>query len=315
MESSDNKVSTDLIISALLNDSQPFPTNYLYFFSDISAPDLNKIKKIWEKISVTRKINLLSDLESLMESDTLLVFDDLAKYALSDNDPNVRCQAISLLWECEDSHVAESFLIMLDEEESESVKLSAAAGLGKFVLLGELDEVSSSLANKIIKSLYLTFETSPSNEIRQEALKSLSYANQPKIINLISNAFQENEPSWQLAAVISMGRSADERWEKQILTSLDNSNLPLQIEAVKAAGELEIPDARQKLLDMLSDSNCDIELKFQIIWSLSKIGGDEIRDVLGKLLEESKSEDEIEIIEMALENLEFEDGLPSLDIF
>ena len=315
MGSSDNQVSTDLVIRALLNDNQSFPTNYLYFFSDISAPDLDEIKKIWEKISLTRKINLLSDLESLMESDTLLVFDDTAKYALSDSDPNVRCQAISLLWECEDPQVAESFLVMLDEDNNESVQSSAAAALGKFVLLGELDEVSSSLANKIIKSLYQTFKTSPSNEVRQEVLKSLSYANQPKIIKMISDAYQENEPSWQLAAVISMGRSADERWEKQILTTLDNSHLPLQIEAVKAAGELEIPDARQKLLDMLNDSNCDMELKFQIIWSLSKIGGDEIRDVLIKLMDESKSEDEIEIIEMAIENLEFEGGLPSLDIF
>jgi hypothetical protein len=52
-----------------------------------------------------------------------------------------------------------------------------------------------------------------------------------------------------------------------------------------------------------------------VIWSLAKIGGEEVRETLEKLLEDAESDDEAEIIEMALEHLAFNDELPSLDIY
>ena len=48
----------------------------------------------------------------------------------------------------------------------------------------------------------------------------------------------------------------------------------------------------------------DDELHFASIWALSQIGGDEVREKLEELLENSTSEDEVELVEKALENLE-----------
>lgn len=315
MQDVSEKFSKPLVIKALLDNSQPFPPQYLHFFSDISTNDLKDIEDVWEMITINRKINLLADLETLLESDTLLAFDDLAKFALTDNDPNVRSRAISLLWESDDPRVAEKYLFILENDPSEAVRSAVASALGRFVLLAELDELSPQLSDQIIRLLLRTFESNPPKEIQQEILKSLAYTNLPEVAKMISKAFESPDATWQLAALISMGRSADDRWEDSILSMLSNKSLPHQIEAVKAVGELEIGDAKQKLMDMLKSPDCDEELRFQIIWSLSKIGGDDVKELLVNLLEDSDSEDEIDIIEMALDNLEFSDGLPSLDIF
>ena len=315
MQDVSEKFSKPLVIKALLDNSQPFPPQYLHFFSDISTNDLKEIEDVWEMITINRKINLLADLETLLESDTLLAFDDIAKFALTDNDPNVRSRAVSLLWESDDPRVAEKYLTILENDPSEAVKSAVASALGRFVLLAELDELSPQLSDQIIRLLLRTFESNPPKEIQQEILKSLAYTNLPEVAKMISRAFESPDATWQLAALISMGRSADDRWEDSILSMLTNKSLPHQIEAVKAVGELEIGDAKQKLMDMLKSPDCDEELRFQIIWSLSKIGGDDVKELLLNLLEDSDSEDEIDIIEMALDNLEFSDGLPSLDIF
>ncbi|MBA4400239.1 MAG: hypothetical protein C0396_10315 [Anaerolinea sp.] len=44
------------------------------------------------------------------------------------------------------------------------------------------------------------------------------------------------------------------------------------------------------------------------IWSLSKIGGEKVRDTLEKALDDSEDDDEIEMLEDALENLQFTEG-------
>jgi hypothetical protein len=97
----ETKGSTDLV-KMLLDNSQPFPAQYLHVFSDITEADFKEVKKIWSQITPKRKINLLQDLEHMMEADTLLSCDDFARFALDDEDANVRSRAISLLWECED---------------------------------------------------------------------------------------------------------------------------------------------------------------------------------------------------------------------
>lgn len=52
-----------------------------------------------------------------------------------------------------------------------------------------------------------------------------------------------------------------------------------------------------------------------VVWSLSKIGGEKVRDTLEQMLEETDDEDEVELIEEALENLYFTEGFDQFTMF
>lgn len=304
------------VVDALLELDQPFPAQYLHIFSDISKSDLRAIGKIWGAIPVQRRINLLTDLEILMESDTLVLCDEMAKFALGDTDPNIRSRAIKLLWECNDPNLAHRFLDLLQNDPNIIVQNTAAMALGKFILLGELDEVPKVLYETINSSLIEIFRSDISKNVKQEILKSLGYTSNPQIISMIKESYKNPDLSWQLAAVIAMGRSADDRWAKEILEKLESpdSFQPIRFEAVIAAGDLEIQAARPILLEMFEEDQEDEDINHQIIWSLSKIGGEGARQALEKRLETSSNEDEIEVLEMAIDNLDFTDQLPDLDI-
>jgi HEAT repeat protein len=131
---------------------------------------------------------------------------------------------------------------------------------------------------------------------------------------MIEKAFMDPDPSWQLAAVISMGRSADDRWEKPVLKMINSEDPEIKSEAVKAAGELELTSARAMLLQILEDEEDDFELRTNAIWALSKIGGENVKSVLQRLLDAAPDEDEAEVIELAIESLDFSSELPDLDI-
>ena len=66
------------------------------------------------------------------------------------------------------------------------------------------------------------------------------------------------------------------------------------------------------MLELLEDD--DSEVRLAAAWSLSQIGGREAADALEGLLERSDDEDEIDLIENALENLAFTEELGELNL-
>ena len=208
------------VINKLLDTSQPFPPHYLHIFSDITPADLEAIKEVWPQVAVSRKVNLLQDLETMMEAETLLSCDDFARFALEDEDPNVRSNAISLLWECEDPRLAARFGEILSTDSSELVRTAAAAALGKFTLMGELDEISKEIYEDLIEILHKSYAKEEFDIVRQEILRTLSYNGEKRIQAMIQQAFTSGDKDWMIAALESMGRSADHHWKDHVLEML-----------------------------------------------------------------------------------------------
>jgi hypothetical protein len=113
-----------------------------------------------------------------------------------------------------------------------------------------------------------------------------------------------------------MGQSADSSWAHEVIPMLKHPSHEIQLEAVRAAGRLEIAAARQPLLEMLvRDEDMEEELYRSIIWSLSEIGGKNVRKVLEALLDKADDDDEVEFLDEALGNLEFTDGSEEFNLF
>ena len=144
-------------------------------------------------------------------------------------------------------------------------------------------------------------------------LESLGYSSREEISTLIREAFASPERKWKASALVAMGRSANQEWQPEVLSMLKSKYLLLQLEAARAAGELELQDAVPFLLEMLEDA--DDDLRRVCIWSLSQIGGEEASDILDQLYEEAEDVEELEFIESALENLSFTDGAKIMPLF
>ncbi len=311
-----NSISFKHVIAALLDGNTPFPPTYLHRFSDLEPSDLESLRSIWQQINPARRINLLESLEELAEADTLVCFDDLSRMALTDSEPDARAAAIRLLWECEDPRLADQYMNMLESDNNPIVQASAANALGLYIYLGEIDEVSKSLQKKVEDSLLRVLAGNYPTLVRRRALESLGFSSRKEVPRLIREAYERHEKEWTASALFAMGRTIDTRWEKPILANLNNPLSEIQVEAIRAAGQLELASARQPLLDLLDNiEELDEEVQTAVIWSLSQIGGDSVRQSLENLMDEIDDEDSIDFLEDALDNLEFTDGFPHFDLF
>ena len=301
--------------AALLDNASPFPTQMVYFFSDISARDLRGLKEIWPQIWLDRRRGLLEDMENMAEADTLLFFDNVALMALDDEDPVARSTAIRLLWQSEEEKLAPRLLNLLIEDPNPMVRAAAATGLGIFVYLGELEDISAETYQKVLTGLIEVHRGSDEVLVRRRALEALGYASHPDVPVFIQQAYESNDEDWLQTALFAMGRSCDqERYARMVLRMFEHPDLIVRYEAIRAAGELELTSAREALFDLLEEGTDDDDIYFAAIWALSKIGGQGVRNMIEMNLEEAEDAEEVQLLEEALENLDFTEQVNSFDM-
>jgi HEAT repeat protein len=291
------------VVQALLDVNTPFSPTYLRRFSDLEGRDLETLKKAWPQVNATRKLALMEDLEDLNESDTIVFFDGVARLALNDGEPGVRASAIRLLWDSEDKKLAPVFLNMLHNDADAEVRAAAASALGQFVYLGELEEIPAETLHKVEDNLIDVANGKDDDLVRRRAVEALGFSGREEVHDLIQRAFDTGAPNWMASALFAMGRSYDQTWEQPVRRSIRHPKADVQLEAVRAAGELELESTRGMLLDLLEEEAQDVEIRFAAIWSLSQIGGEGVREALEDILEESDDEEEADFVENALDNL------------
>jgi HEAT repeat protein len=307
------KTSFQKVIDELLDGTQRPSRRSLQEFSDIDPASITTLMQAWPRIKPDAKRFLLEGLESLSETDTLVSFDDFARTLLNDPDAEVRARAIRLLDECDDQKLIPAFLKILAGDENIDVRAAAGSALGKYVELGELEEIPERTQRLVEDALLEKANSEDNLLVRRNALESLGFSSCPEVVTLIESAFHRENPDWQASALFAMGRSADDRWEELVLSSMMDEFPMVRLAAVEAAGELGLASAGPVLLKVLEDEEDD-EIASAAIWSLSQIGGEDVRVYLESLMDLAEDDDQIEFLEDALDNLAFTEDMSKFDL-
>jgi len=301
------------VLDVLLDESKDIPRRYLSEFSDIEPTSLQSLLEAWPRIAPNRKLLLLDRLNALANEDTLVSFDDVGRSLLKDADPQVRIRAMRLLVECEDARLVPTYIEMLTNDSDVSVRAEAASMLGLFVQLGEFDEIPDEVHHRIEDVLLEVLNGEDDPSVRRHALEALGFSSRDEVPVLIESSFNRQDPDWQASAIFAMGRSNDERWTDSVLRMIASENHRIRLAAVQAAGELELKLARPLLLRLLEEEYHDA-IAGAAIWSLSQIGGEDVRIYLQNLLDNVEDDDQAAFLEEALDNLAFTEDMASFDM-
>jgi hypothetical protein len=307
------EIPFEKILDVLKEMGEPLHPGYLYRFSDLEAKEIAMLEDVWGTLPMQNRQALMENLEQIGSEDMLLSFEAIGRFTLKDDDPKVRKLAVRILHEYELPDLISIFLQMLETDSNEEVRAEAARGLGQYVYLGEIEELPEVMLRKVEASLLQALESDQAPLVRQRALESLSFSSREEVTSLIKTAFSSEDKEWIATALISMGRSADRRWETEVMAMLTNKYPSLRTEAARAAGELELTEAIPHLLDMLEDDSKDVRMA--AIWALSQIGGEGVRERLEKLLTNAREEDEVDLMENALDNLSFTEDFQLFSLF
>ncbi len=299
----DEETTFKQVLEALLDLEAPFHPRYLYYFSDINPRDLRAFQETWPQVPAWRRQAILEDIEELSESNYTLSFEKILRHCIQDSEPKVRELAIRSLWEYDSPDLAPIFLDMLTGDQNPDVRAVVASALGKYIYLGELEELQEDTLHAVEEKLLHITRSKEAEVIRQHALESLGFSSRSEVPGLIEEAYYTGLEQWVISALVAMGRSANRAWNRLVIDMLENDSPEIRAEAARAAGELEIGSAATHLLDMLDDEHDEVRLA--AIWSLSQIGGEGVEEILEQLYDAAIDEDEASFIEQAIDNLAF----------
>jgi HEAT repeat protein len=301
------------LLERLKNPDQPIPPADLYHLSDLGRPEIQALEAAWPEAPLERRRAIVEDLGEIGEANVEVQFEAVFRLALEDEDPEVRATAVANLWEVETPTLIAPFLELLQADPDAGVRAAAASALGRYVYLGEVEELPAKHARRVEAALLAVIRGGDELEVRRRALEALSFSSRPEVADLIAEAYGSPERLWRISAVFAMGRSADPRWTQAVLAELESGDPELRYEAARAAGELELQEAVPALKKLVDEG--DIQVREAAIWSLGQAGGDEARAIVLDLLQ-AASDEERDFLEDALENLHFHDELlefPLLD--
>jgi HEAT repeat protein len=281
--------------------------------SDMTKDQLAQFEPVWEALPVERKRHLIQRLGEQAYAHVELNFDEIYRMSLDDPDPIVRHSAIDNLWECEDSSLASHYLRALTSDTAAGVRRSAAAALGRYVLLGEVEQIPSELLHDVEEGLLAAGRSDRDPEVRRAALESLGYSSRLEVPAIIIQAYESGSEPFVVSSLVAIARSANDDWKPHVRSHLNNPSPDIRLAAVRAAGELELLETVPDLIELLEDANDDV--RRATIWSLGQLGGDVARQVLGELLETAEDRQDAQLVQDALDNLAFVDGTRDLLMF
>lgn len=319
------KPSLDAVLKALASkDGNLLSADIYYGLSGLSSEEIDRIRPIWRGLDDERRRKLMRQVADLSEADFELDYGALGLFALDDPDAEVRQAAIDTLWIDNSVAFMSRLIDMAKTDQSDTVRAAAMSELGRFILMGEYEELPEREAQRAQQVAITAWNNKSEDfQVRRRALEALANSSHEMVPGAILEAYNNPDILMKVSAVFAMGRTCNTSWAGLVMTELGSSEPEIQFEAARAAGELGLPQA-VRYLDVLA-SRRDTEIREVAVWSLGEIGGDKAIRVLTRLADqaEEREDDEfLELVEDALANaemfgsLDFElDELDHLDDF
>ncbi|MCB9451817.1 MAG: HEAT repeat domain-containing protein [Anaerolineaceae bacterium] len=301
------KPSLDVILDALATGGEKLlSANIFYGLSGLSPEEIDRLRPIWRGLKDERRRTLSRHIADLSESDFELDYGEFGVLVLDDDDPEVRKAAIDMLWIDNSVTLLSRLIKMAQTDQSNDVRAAAMAELGRFILLGEYEELPEREAQRAQQVAIKAWNDKAEDfHVRRRALEALANSSHDSVPNAILEAYNHPELLMKASAVFAMGRTCNTRWTDLVMTELGSSEPEIQFEAARAAGELGLSQAVRYLAALASGD--DAETREVAVWSLGEIGGDKAVNRLSALAEEAEEredDDFLELIEDALANAE-----------
>jgi len=295
----------EAILDHLASSDKPLLSSKLADLSNLSPEEVELFEQAWAAIEPERQRQIMYRLVELADDNAKLDFESIFRGRLNDQDAEVRSKAIEGLWESEDTSLITPLINLLEQDSSEKVQAAAAAALGRFVMLVELEKLRSSYKFKIEHVLLnVTNDRSRPIEVRRHALEAVAPLSLPRVKRAITEAYQSRDPKLKISAIYSMGKNCDPSWLAILLRELASANTEIRYEACGACGELGEEEAVPYLIELVNDP--DTEVQLVAIQALGKIGGTEAEECLKRCLNNS-SEVVQKTAEQALNELGLEE--------
>ena len=298
------------VLTTLSDSDGSLPDSTLAELSELKPRELALLAQAWDSTAQQRRREVVSRLVELADSSIELNFHGIFRHCLSDDDAEVREEAVRGLWECEDGSLVDTFILLMEQDASEAVRAEAARALGRFALLTEYGAFAHGEYAHLTAGALLNVvrDTSRPVELRGAALEAVAPLSLSEVETVITDSYRDDDDRIRMSALRAMGASCDPSWLPALLRELYSSDSDMRREAAAALGEIEDEASVSQLAELVYDE--DVEVRLATIRALGNIGSTEATECL-KLCLDDPDEAVSRAAEEILDDLDDGEDMPS----
>lgn len=301
MEEKEEKALPFSVVLDELFADETVPVHLLFRLSDMEPAEFEEFKKRWPGVPDERRRVIMRHLADLMEENFAVDFAPVLSFALEDPLPEVRVAALDGLWDTTDLRLIGPVARLMQTDETVSVRAAAAAALAHYLLMAEWGQLPKRIIPGIVADLLAVYDDPDTAvNVRRAALEALGAADHPRVPEMITDAYENDDPAMQLSALFAMGNSADRRWVPTLLAEMESYDPDMRAEAARAIGLIGSSDAIPALANLTVDE--DEGVRLAAVAALGRIGSEEAQAILLGMLHDAEQAELHELIEEALED-------------
>ena len=286
--------------------AEDFPVaRVLEALNDMTPTDFKTFQVVWPTIPDDRRSDVMHALLAVnaLEEGYKFDFTAIFRLALADPDERVRIYGVEGLEPDDSPLLINIFARMMREDTSEIVKAACATALGKYLYLGELEELAKIDRDKAYSALMGALLVAPRNSLfHHRVIESIGFADNEETRTILAEAHDSESEDLRLSAITAMGRSGNQLWAPRLLADMVSDSAETRGRAAWACGETFLDDATGELGRLIREDH-DQEVQLAAIEALGEIASDDARALL-KRATDSKDEELALAAEEALENAE-----------
>ena len=291
-------------------------SRFARMLSDLSAERTAKLRSVLTEMSADTRRTFFSGMHETFPIAFEYNFAPIAEIGLDDPDGDIRAMSINTLSLEDSREIGSRVLRSAEEDPAERAQIAAIDVLGQYMLSEVLDEPIPVAGDKLHKALERLIEHK-TPAIRRAAIISYAVSETKRVNELISGYLAGNDRDELVTALRAVSLSMNESFAKSVLELINHDDDDVRLEAIRAAGVLQLKEALPALYEILSRfDSITPELLVTAANATAEIGDESSIDVLETLgeavvdMDEEVTEaidDAIDTLNMAIQMGPFDD--------
>ena len=253
---------------------------FAHVLSDLSPEHLAELRAALSGLETEKRIAFF---EQMIRTDLKYLeydFTPIAEIGLDDENGEIRTVSIRMLGYEDSREIGRKLLRAAVNDPEPKARIAAIDILGQYMMEAEFGERIPVSEKALIDTLdKLMDDENPG--IRLAAMVAYAVSETDRVKEKISNCFQRNQREDLIAALNAARISLSDDWNRSVLKHIRHSDEDVCLEAIRAAGALQLREALPALYEIISRfDSISPELLLTVTNAIAEIGDEGSLDVL-----------------------------------
>ena len=277
------RTNFDNVLEMIRKEPENVFPKHARMLSDLTAERAARLRPVLAGLDEEKRAAFYRGMEEASLNYFEYDFTPIAKIGIEDPDGEVRAASILVLGFEDTRDTGSRILDAAQNDPHEKAQIAAIGILGQYMYESALENRIPVVKEKLHEALKNLIENK-NKAVRRAAVVSYAISESTRVKEIISGYLAGNDRDELIAGLAAVRHSLGEDWDESVLELMRHEDEDVSIEAIRAAGALQMREALPALYEILSRfDRISPELLTAAAEAVAEIGDEGSLDVLETL--------------------------------